>query len=118
MARGKIMAGKPEERDERKRELEERFRGWRIWYVPRQGGGAWWCAHPLPLLNCDSPEELAGTIQAAHREVVPETLAVASPRGYAARVRRLREQQEAAVADWQRMSARPRRPRRRVSPPP
>jgi len=43
---------------------------------------------------------------------------LASPRGYAARVKRLREQKEAVAAAWIRMKAQRRRPAQRgISPP-
>lgn len=52
------------ELDERKRELEERFPGWQVWFVPAATGPVTWCARPWPLLNEASPEELAKAIKA------------------------------------------------------
>lgn len=60
--------------------LAERFPGWRIWYVPcttRSGGmEVKWCAQPLPLLNCHSPEDLAeamaGAENGTHGGLPPE----------------------------------------------
>lgn len=55
------------ELDQIKHELEERFPGWAIWFVPHAGlKGATWCARPRPLLNAPSPERLAFDICAAH----------------------------------------------------
>jgi hypothetical protein len=41
---------------------------WRIWYVPTFNGSQMhvtWCANPLPILNCGSPEELTDEMRAA-----------------------------------------------------
>jgi len=100
---------------ERRRELERQFPGWEIWYVPREPDSATWCARPQVLINAGSPEDLAAAIRAAHSPVVPDSLLPASPRGYPARVRRLREVEESAGAVRRRAKARQRRrvPRRR-----
>jgi hypothetical protein len=45
-----------------KRQLEERFPGWQVWYVPHLDRTVTWCARPWPLLNEDSPEHLAEAI--------------------------------------------------------
>ena len=82
---------------ERRRELERQFPGWEIWYVPREPDSATWCARPQMLINADSPEKLAAAIRAAHSQVSPDSLLLASPRGYPARVRRLRKLEEPAV---------------------
>ena len=79
---------------ERRRELERQFPGWEIWYVPREPDSATWRARPQMLINAGSPEDLAAAIQAAHSQVIPDSLLVASPRGYPARVRRLRKLEE------------------------
>jgi len=101
---------------ERRRELERQFPGWEIWYVPREPDSATWCARPQMLINADSPEDLAAAIRAAHSQVIPDSLLLASPRGYPARVRRLRKLEESAGAARRRMKAQkrrrvPRRPR-------
>lgn len=58
-----------QELDQIKRELEERFPGWAIWFVPHVGlKGATWCARPRPLINSPSPERLAFDIHAAVAE--------------------------------------------------
>jgi hypothetical protein len=112
------MGEQPVGPEEQARDLLEQFPGWQIWIVPRPGGEAMWCARPSLLIRCDSSEELAATIRAAHDEVGPESVVLASLRGYAARVGRLREQQEAAAAAWIRMKAQRRRPaQRRASRP-
>ena len=112
------MGEQPIGPEEQARDLLGQFPGWQIWIVPRPGGDAMWCARPSPLIRCDSPEELAATIRAAHNEVGPESVVLASPRGYAARVKRLREQKEAVAAAWIRMKAQRRRPAQRgISPP-
>jgi hypothetical protein len=45
--------------DEAKAELERNHPGWRVWYVPRATGDVRWCAQRHPLLNDDSPDHLA-----------------------------------------------------------
>jgi len=59
------------------------------------------------LINADSPEDLAAAIRAAHGQVIPDPLLLASPRGYPAGLRRLRALQEPAGAA--RLKARKRR---------
>ena len=66
---------------ERRRELERQFPGWEIWYVPREPDSATWRARPQMLINADSPEDLAAAIGAAHRQVIPDSLLLASGRG-------------------------------------
>jgi hypothetical protein len=46
-------------------ELQERYPGWQIWYVPHINRTVTWCARPWPLLNEDSPEHLAEAIEQA-----------------------------------------------------
>lgn len=29
--------------------LRDRYPGWRVWYVPRVGRGAWWSAQPAHI---------------------------------------------------------------------
>ena len=45
--------------------LRVAFPGWRIWFVPHASGAVVWCAQPLPLLNCGSPQELCEEIARA-----------------------------------------------------
>jgi len=99
---------------ERRRELEQRFPGWEIWYVPREPDRATWCARPQMLIKADSPEDLAAATGSAHGQVIPDALLLASGRGYPARVRRRRALEEPAGAARRRMKARKRRrvPRR------
>jgi len=60
------MASYLNELDAIKRDLEARFPGWQIWYVPHATVRAvTWCARPWPLLNEDSPEHLAEAIERA-----------------------------------------------------
>ena len=94
---------------ERRRELERQFPGWEIWYVPREPDSATWCARPQMLINADSPEDLAAAIRAAHSQVIPDSLLLASPRGYPARVRRRRTLKESAGAAGRPVKARKRR---------
>jgi hypothetical protein len=54
------------ELDQRKRELEEQYPGWQIWFVPHVDWTVTWCARPNPLLNEDSPEHLSEAIRQAH----------------------------------------------------
>ena len=100
---------------ERRRELERQFPGWEIWYVPREPDSATWCARPQMLLSAGSPEDLSAALRAGHSQVIPDSLLLASPRGYPARVGRLGKLEEPAGAAWRRMKARKRRrvPRRR-----
>ena len=100
---------------ERRRELERQFPGWEIWYVPREPGSVTWCARPRMLVNAGSPEDLSAAIRAAHTQVIPDSLLLASPRGYLARVGRLRKLEESAGAARRRRKAQERRrvPRRR-----
>ncbi len=90
---------------ERRRELERQFPGWAIWYVPREPDSATWCARPQMLINAGSPEGLAAAIRAAHSQVSPDSLRLASPRGVPARVRRLRKLEEPAGASPRRTKA-------------
>jgi hypothetical protein len=85
---------------EQLRDLERRFPGWQIWV-----SGPTWCARPWPLINCDSPEELAERIRTAHSQPPDGSPSLASWRSYVARVRALREYEEAAAATWKRMKA-------------
>ena len=100
---------------ERRRELERQFPGWEIWYVPREPDGATWCARPRMLLSAESPEDLAAAVRAAHSQVVPDPLLLASPMDDPARVRRLGKLEGRAGAARRRTKARARRrvPRRR-----
>lgn len=60
--------------DRQKATLEDKFPGWKIWYVPHSTGGVTWCAQPKPLLNCRSAEDLAEEMTAAMTEDAwPET---------------------------------------------
>jgi hypothetical protein len=45
-----------------KADLEDRFPGWQVWYVPHNNRTVTWCARPHPLLNENSPEDLAQAI--------------------------------------------------------
>jgi len=100
---------------ERRRELERQFPGWEIWYVPREPDGATWCARPQLLINTESPEDLAATLRAAHDQVIPDSLLLASPQGDQAGTRRLGKLEEPAGAARKRTKAQERRrvPRRR-----
>jgi hypothetical protein len=93
---------------EQLRDLERRFPGWTIWAVPHGNPTTthvvWW-AQPLPLINAGSPEELAERIRTAHSQPPDGFPSLAFLRSYAARVRRLREYEEAAGAAWRRMRA-------------
>jgi hypothetical protein len=69
--------------DQMKAELQKRFPGWNIWYVPCYGGTVTWCAQPLPVINSDSPEHLAEEILHAHEGAAGEWFALASRDDYA-----------------------------------
>ena len=43
--------------------LMARFPGWQIWYVPHLDRTVTWCARRNPLLNENSPEDLAHAIE-------------------------------------------------------
>jgi len=103
---------------ERRRELERRFPGWEIWYVPREPDGVTWRARPRMLIGADDPEDLAAAILAADNPVIPDSALLASPRGYPVRGRRLGGLEAPAGSAWRRVKARrTRRARRPVSPP-
>jgi hypothetical protein len=55
------------ELDRIKGELEGRFPGWHIWYVPHLDKTVTWCAR-RHLLNEDSPEHLAEAIGQVEKE--------------------------------------------------
>jgi len=88
-------------------DLERRYPGWQFWTVPHGNPTTHvvWCARPWPLINADSPGELAGAVRAAHSQVPDGSPALASLRSYAARAKRLREFKEAATALWERRKA-------------
>ena len=59
-----------QELDAIKADLEGRFPGWQVWYVPHStDAGVTWCARPKPILNEASPEHLAEAIEAARQEM-------------------------------------------------
>jgi hypothetical protein len=66
------------------------------------------------LINAEDPEDLAAAIRAADNPVIPDWVLLASLRGRAARVRRLRGLEASAGAAWRRVKVRQERP---VSPP-
>jgi hypothetical protein len=80
--------------------LQRQFPGWQIWV-----SGDRWCTRPWPLINAGGPEELAGRIRTAHSQPPDGSPSLATWRSYAARVRALREYEEAAAAAWKRMRA-------------
>lgn len=70
--------------DRKKAELQARFPGWQVWYVPGSGGRpVTWCARPYPLINAGSPEHLAEEILHAHEAAAGEWVALASRDDYA-----------------------------------
>ena len=71
------------DQDKIKRDLEERFPGWHIWYVPSTHERTAWCAQPWPLINTRSPEHLAAEIIQAHTEASADWPALASVDDYA-----------------------------------
>lgn len=58
-------------------ELRQRNPGWQIWFVPRVGKDAEWCARPWPLINSTSPEHLAADIARARAEAAEKWPALA-----------------------------------------
>jgi len=64
------------------------------------------------VLGAESPEDLAAAIRAARSPVIPDSLLLASERGYPAGVRRLGKPKEPAGAGRRRTKA---QERRRVS---
>jgi hypothetical protein len=60
-----------DELDARKAELQARFPGWQVWYVPGHNRTVTWCARPYPLLNEATPEDLAEAIGQATVPAVP-----------------------------------------------
>ena len=75
--------------------------------MPREPDTATWCARPKMLIGAGSPEDLAAAIRAAHGQVIPDPLLLASSRGHRAGVRRLRALETPAGAA--RLKARERR---------
>lgn len=58
-----------QELDRIKADLESRYPGWQVWYVPHSvDRGVTWCARPHPTINVDSPEHLAEAIEEAGLE--------------------------------------------------
>jgi hypothetical protein len=58
------MPSRLDELDRIKADLQDRFPGWQIWYVPHSvDRSVTWCARPHPLLNEGSPEDLAAAIE-------------------------------------------------------
>ena len=103
---------------ERRRELERRFPGWEIWYVPRKPDGATWRARPRMLIHAEDPEDLAAAIRAADNPVIPDPARLGSRPGYPARGQRPGGLEAPAGSAWRRVKARrTRRARRPVSPP-
>ena len=89
-------------------DLERRYPGWQFWTVPHGNPATThvtWCARPWPLINADSPEELAEAVRSAHSRVPDGSPALASARSYTARAKRLREFKEAATALWEQRKA-------------
>lgn len=70
--------------DRIKAELQARFPGWHVWYIPHSGMSkrVIWCAQPYPLINSGSPEHLAADIAQAHEEAAAEWPALASIADY------------------------------------
>ncbi len=56
--------------DELKRQLTERHPRWQIWFVPRTGQPAVWCARPLPQLQAESAEQLSEAIAQAEAHLL------------------------------------------------
>lgn len=89
-------------------ELEARFPGWQFWAVPHGNPRTeyvTWSARPCLLINAGSPEELAERIRIAHSSPPDGSPALASWRSYRARLRALRDFEEAAGAAWRKMRA-------------
>jgi hypothetical protein len=103
---------------ERRRELERRFPGWEIWYVPREPDGATWRARPRMLIDADDPEDLAAAIRAAEYPVIGDSALLAAGRGYPARGRGRGGLEARAGSAWRRVKARRTRPARRPGSPP
>jgi hypothetical protein len=60
MAGGSEASPRPplSELDKLLAELNRKYPGWRLWYVPTAVEGVKWCGHPLPNLACWSPDQL------------------------------------------------------------
>lgn len=54
-----------EELDRMRRELQDDYAGWQIWYVFHPDGSATWHARPTPSLNASSPDDLRQLISQA-----------------------------------------------------
>jgi hypothetical protein len=55
-----------EELDRMRRELQNDYPGWQIWYVFHHDGSATWHARPNPWLNAPSPDDLRKLISQAN----------------------------------------------------
>ena len=51
-----------------RRELQNDYPGWQIWYVFHPDGSATWHARPNPWLNAPSPDDLRKLINRANQQ--------------------------------------------------
>jgi len=56
-----------EELDRMRRELQDDYPGWQIWYVFHHDGSATWHGRPNPWLNAPSPDDLRKLISQVRR---------------------------------------------------
>jgi len=57
-----------EELDRMRRELQNDYPGWQIWYVFHPDGSATWHARPNPWLNAPRPDDLRKLINQANQQ--------------------------------------------------
>jgi hypothetical protein len=57
-----------EKLDRMRRELQDEYPGWRIWYVFHHDGSATWHGRPNPWLNAPSADDLRMLISRANRQ--------------------------------------------------
>ena len=67
-----------EELDRMRRQLQDDYPGWQIWYVFHRDGSATWHARPNPRLNAPSPGELRKLIDQVHSQTDGDASAGAS----------------------------------------
>jgi hypothetical protein len=65
-----------EELDQIRRELQNEYPGWQIWYVFHHDGPATWHARPKPWLNAPSPDDLRKLISQANPHTDADAAAI------------------------------------------
>ena len=61
--------------DRMRRELQDDYPGWQIWYVFHRDGSATWHGRPNPLLSASSPDDLRKLISQANTQTDEDAVA-------------------------------------------